>query len=353
MEHAELLAAIQRALRALSARSVLFSQAIAERLGLNASDLECLGFLFDEGSATAGRLAELTGLTTGAITGVVDRLEKAGYVRREKDPNDRRRVIVQPNLARAEQELGPLFAPIGQEIGELCAGYGDEQLATILDFATRALPIIRAETRQLRQGEGLSAPLGAVAAGRLIFASVGMRLVIRASSATTDLYRARFEGPPPSVDVEGGTVTFHYRFGLLDWRKRAGEIELNPTIPWQVEFHGGASKVNADLRDLRIQSVSLAGGASDVSVTLPEPVGTVPVGVAGGANEIRFTRPAGVAARVAVVGGYSMFTFDGQDQASGVGGTSRATLDFGTAVNRYDVTIEGGANHVAIDAARE
>ena len=81
-------------MRRSSAQGVLFGQTVANVVGISGSDLECLDFLNLEGRVTAGRLAEVTGLTTGAITGVVDRLEKAGLVRRERDPDDRRKVFI-------------------------------------------------------------------------------------------------------------------------------------------------------------------------------------------------------------------------------------------------------------------
>src|SRR5687768_10615436 len=89
-----------------SARSVMFLQAVAGRLGLSAIELKCLDLALRAGPEplTAGRLATLTGLTTGAVTGVVDRLEEGGFVRRERDPDDRRRVIVRL-VARREADL--------------------------------------------------------------------------------------------------------------------------------------------------------------------------------------------------------------------------------------------------------
>jgi len=83
---------LTQALIASAGQSVLFRQALADRVGLNATDLACAGILSESGRLTAGRLAEVTGLTTGAV----DRLERAGYVRRTSDPEDRRRVIVEP-----------------------------------------------------------------------------------------------------------------------------------------------------------------------------------------------------------------------------------------------------------------
>jgi DNA-binding transcriptional ArsR family regulator len=100
-DRATLLAVVGRELgREVSARMVMFHQAIAERLGLNATDHKALDLLGRAGPITAGELAELTGLTTGAITGIIDRLEKAGFVRRENDPKDRRRVIIRPLMEK-------------------------------------------------------------------------------------------------------------------------------------------------------------------------------------------------------------------------------------------------------------
>ena len=81
---AALLQELEEAMRRSSAQGVLFGQAVANVAGISGSDLECIDILYLEGRVTAGRLAEVTGLTTGAITGVIDRLEKAGYVRRER-----------------------------------------------------------------------------------------------------------------------------------------------------------------------------------------------------------------------------------------------------------------------------
>jgi len=103
------------------------------------------------GPLTAGELAERTGLTTGAITGVVDRLEKASYVRRERDAGDRRRVIIRPETGRLGAEVAPLFSSLKQRMDELCAGYEDDELAILLDFMTRAQPIFRAEAAHLRE----------------------------------------------------------------------------------------------------------------------------------------------------------------------------------------------------------
>ena len=91
----ELAAAFGAAIRKTGALMQLMGQAAADRIGINATDLNCLNILSFSGQMTAGELARATGLTTASITGVVDRLEEAGYVRRERDPRDRRRVVIQ------------------------------------------------------------------------------------------------------------------------------------------------------------------------------------------------------------------------------------------------------------------
>ena len=143
-----------RELRELSTASVMFSQTVASRLGLNPADLETLGIIVDESPVTAGYLADRTGLTTGAITGVVDRLERGGWVYRERDPQDRRRVYVMPNSLQADRLVRPLFATMGQTMAELCAAYRDEELALILDFVRRGNAITLAEIARLRESRG-------------------------------------------------------------------------------------------------------------------------------------------------------------------------------------------------------
>jgi DNA-binding MarR family transcriptional regulator len=143
-------AALDQALRETSAQTVLFSQAVADRVGISATDLETLDILVRSGPMTAGRLAELTGLTTGAITGLVDRLERRGYARREPHPTDRRSVIVQPLIETAEHDLVPSYAGMSQAMRELMSGFSDEELAVIADFMTRAATITAEQVARLR-----------------------------------------------------------------------------------------------------------------------------------------------------------------------------------------------------------
>ena len=135
-DRAQRLAELERELRTMGARSVMLSHTIASRLGISPTDLETMDILSTHGPLTAGRLAELTGLTTGAITGVVDRLEGSGFVRRERDADDRRRVIVHLVADRA-RKIGKLYVPLARAMTELSERYTDEELALMVDYTRR------------------------------------------------------------------------------------------------------------------------------------------------------------------------------------------------------------------------
>src|SRR6516165_7163953 len=100
---------LKQNLRHFVVELLVSSYEATEDLGVNPTDLGALCLLLLHGPAPAGRLAELTGLTTGAITGVIDRLEKGGFARRELDPADRRKVIVVPDAGRVDRDLFPHF----------------------------------------------------------------------------------------------------------------------------------------------------------------------------------------------------------------------------------------------------
>jgi len=149
---AELVEALHQQGRQMGEAVVMFHQAIADRLGLNTTDHECADILSRTGPITAGEIAELTGLTTGAITGVIDRLEAVGFVRRERDPNDRRRVIVQLTIdPERERQIHRLFEPMAQAMMNLCATYNDRDIAVIRDFMEKCRSIFREATVRLKE----------------------------------------------------------------------------------------------------------------------------------------------------------------------------------------------------------
>lgn len=147
----ELRAELAAAIRRHSGVTVLFHAAIAERLGLGPADHKCLDLLMRIGPMTAGDLATHAGLTTGAITGVVDRLVRVGYARRVRHPDDRRSVIVEPFKQKALDDLGPLFEGIARDTAVLLDRYTTEELTLIIDFLKRADELAIEHTATLRE----------------------------------------------------------------------------------------------------------------------------------------------------------------------------------------------------------
>src|SRR5258705_9850490 len=133
---AALVQELENAMRKSSAQGTIFSQTVADRAGISNSDMECVDFLNVEGRMTAGRLAELTGLTTGAITGVVDRMEKAGLVCRERDESDRRKVFI-AIVPEAVAKIGRLYEPLQKAVTRDWEGYTDAELKLLVRFMTQ------------------------------------------------------------------------------------------------------------------------------------------------------------------------------------------------------------------------
>lgn len=148
-ERAVLMEQLETALRLSSAQGAVFGQAVADRVGITSSDLECTDILLLEGRVTAGRLAELTGLTTGAITGVIDRLERAGLVQRERDETDRRKVYVVANPASVA-EIGKLYEPMQRAMQKNWAAYSDDELRLLQRFASESHATLLTLTEQLK-----------------------------------------------------------------------------------------------------------------------------------------------------------------------------------------------------------
>ena len=149
-ERAELELAFATAMRRTGSLMQLMNQAAADRIGINATDLNCLNILSFSGHMTAGELARATGLTTASITGVIDRLEEAGYVTRERDPHDRRRVVVTLSLDRAMRNVASVFLPVMRDWRELAARYSDDELRVIVDFYARMEQVFRNHLIRLR-----------------------------------------------------------------------------------------------------------------------------------------------------------------------------------------------------------
>jgi|SRR5215472_7653405 len=152
-ERAALALAFVAAIRKTGSLMHLMSQAAADRIGINPTDLNCLNILSFSGQLTAGELAKATGLTTAAITGVVDRLEQARFVRRERDAQDRRRVVIHLDTARALGTVAPVFGPMMGAWQRMTDQYTDDELRLIIAFYGQVQDIIRDHLARLREQE--------------------------------------------------------------------------------------------------------------------------------------------------------------------------------------------------------
>jgi len=131
----------------------LLGQVSADRIGINATDLNCLNLVALTGHMTAGDLAKQTGLSTASITGVLDRLEEGGFVRRVRDPHDRRRVIAELADGPGLREVGHTFGPVVKLWRATAADYSDDELRLLLEFQGKLEEIMRGQLARLR-GEG-------------------------------------------------------------------------------------------------------------------------------------------------------------------------------------------------------
>jgi DNA-binding MarR family transcriptional regulator len=126
-----------------------FQIAVADQLGMPLTDVHAIGALLEIGPAGVRRLSDLMGMTTGAVTRLVDRLERAGYVSREPDPDDRRRVVVQLVPERVA-DIAQYYEPMGERWSQQVSAYSDEQLEFLVDFLRQGREHAQAETTNLR-----------------------------------------------------------------------------------------------------------------------------------------------------------------------------------------------------------
>lgn len=136
-KHRDLIARVGLEVRQQGAQSVMTSQIVATRFGLHTTDLECLDLIYLRKLVSAGELATATGLTTGAMTTLLDRLENAGYAERVRDTEDRRRVYVRIN-PEAIEPIKAVYMPIQKKMFALWSSYSDRELEVIADFLARS-----------------------------------------------------------------------------------------------------------------------------------------------------------------------------------------------------------------------
>ncbi|MEJ9219279.1 MULTISPECIES: MarR family transcriptional regulator [Paenibacillus] len=135
-------------MRRLGTRTVLYQQQVASSLGLYNNDFISIDILHEKGPITAGELSKLTGLTTGSVTALIDRLEKSGYVRRENDPKDRRKVIIVP-LYEDKEEVSETYLKLYASMMDLASSYTEEELELITQFLGKASTVLEEQIQHL------------------------------------------------------------------------------------------------------------------------------------------------------------------------------------------------------------
>jgi DNA-binding MarR family transcriptional regulator len=130
----ELTGEIQQRMIRFIAGVILYNHAVSAKVGLGASDSQFMTLLQTYGPLTPRQLAEHTGLTSGTITGVIDRLESHGFVTREPDPADRRKVVVTPSVQAIQEKLVPLYAEQGERMQSVLASRSVAELRVISEF---------------------------------------------------------------------------------------------------------------------------------------------------------------------------------------------------------------------------
>jgi hypothetical protein len=168
-------------------------------------------------------------------------------------------------------------------------------------------------------------------------------------AALSELYHARFEPPEPQVQAQGGAVHIHYpRSSFFKKGRGAGTIMLSTAATWQIEIRGGASAGSFDLRELTLIALAVFDGAFRLELNLGRPRGIVPIRIASGAADVTIRRPADAATQLLVQSGATRLRLDERYAEVMIHETRWQTVNYATAADRYDITVEGGASSLSI-----
>ena len=134
--------------------SVLFRHAVGEIIGVNVTDMECLGIIYFKGIVKPSQLSEYTGLSSGATTAMLDRLEKSGLIERRPNPQDRRGVFIVPTKNKTTEKVGVLFESVRKAHDAFVSGYSEKELELLADFFSRAVIMWKEEREKLQSKLG-------------------------------------------------------------------------------------------------------------------------------------------------------------------------------------------------------
>ncbi|MBA9028792.1 MarR family winged helix-turn-helix transcriptional regulator [Peribacillus huizhouensis] len=148
LQKQETLDCLLKSLHKYGMRTVLFQQNMAQKMGVVHTDLKTAEILNETGPITAGELSRITGLSSGSVTALIDRLEKTGYVMREKDEEDRRKVVITP-IQKRQKQIKAHFESLAEATKEACLTYTEEELVVILGFVEKVIRIMDHENEKL------------------------------------------------------------------------------------------------------------------------------------------------------------------------------------------------------------
>jgi DNA-binding MarR family transcriptional regulator len=140
---------IRKLIQAYAYTSITMHEAIGRKAGLSGTDHKYLGFLIQRGQMTAGEFANLTGLTTGAITGLIDRFEKKNLLERQFSRDDRRKVIIVPNTENIMALLAPLYKEFRHKSELLTASFSEEETKILETYFLKEIEIMTEITNKL------------------------------------------------------------------------------------------------------------------------------------------------------------------------------------------------------------
>jgi DNA-binding MarR family transcriptional regulator len=349
------LGSLHTAVRAFTSQVTFYNEAVASAVGLHPTDLDCFSVVEIEGPLTAGRLVDVTGLTSGAVTGVIDRLERAGFVVRTADREDRRRVLVQV-VDGAPDRIAAAFDDLHRASAVMTQRYTNDDLAIIADYMTRSVPVLREETLRLRDPLPLSAadvddvvvPGTSAPQATLRFVNGAARLTIDTAENQRDLFTAKFQGGRPTTRQEGDAVIVQYRRSPLAHFRTRGTITLDAARTWSIETAQGLANCSFDLAGTTVDSFRNIGGMSSVDIALPRPQGVLRVDIRGGVHAVTISRPAGVAATVSIKGGAANLVLDAKRFGAIGGGIEIESDGAASAEDRVEVAVRGGSSSLSV-----
>lgn len=197
---------------------------------------------------------------------------------------------------------------------------------------------------------GFTIPLGGATRGRLVFTSNVAEVMIHADPGMKALARGQFGRNVPYVRAMPGTVIIQFSFPdrHTNLREPAARVNLNASVPWEIEFGGDARRITADLQALQLNSLDILGTTSQVTLALSEPVATGYIYLAGEADQVRITRPYGAGVRIQLHNGGTRVALDEQHFDVLAGEALLESRDFSNSASQYNISICGNINNIEV-----